>query len=273
MKCIILSAGFGTLSCPITRDTTKSLLPVRGKPVIAHIIEKVQAAEGVDEIFIVSNQRFFSGFKQWLDNFPVTVPVKIINNGTLNCKNSLGAVKSLAFAIDSCNIDDDLLVIGGANLFSFSLDEFIESSLKMKPNPTIGVYNLNGRYKAKKYGVVKLNEKGKVIDFYEKPSGPNGKHLISLCLYYLPKETLSTVNTYLNAIPSYAKASEGRRNTQRPKEVLSIPEGYTIRDKNNSIGNYIKWLVKQRQVQSFNFEGDWFDVSDTDSYAEAVCLF
>ena len=244
MKCVILSAGFGTLACPITKDTTKSLLPVRGKPVIAHIIDKVQAAEGVDEIFVVSNQRFFTGFKQWLDNFPITVPVKIINNGTFNCKNSLGAVKSLAFAIDSCGLDDDLLVIGGANLFSFGLGEFIQSSLKMRPNPTIGVYNLNGKTKPKKFGVVILNGENRVIDFYEKPPQLNGSRLISLCLYSLPKETLHLIKEYLSIYGS-----------------------------NGSIGNYIKWLVKQRQVQSFNFEGDWFDVSDTDSYAEAVCLF
>ncbi len=243
MKSIILASGFGARTYPVTTDIPKSLLPIRGKPAIVHIVNKVQVAQGIDEIFIISNQRFFAEFNEWSDNFMAMVPIKIISDGSVNGKDRLGALKSLSFVIDSCGIDDDLLVVGGDNLFSFDLDEFIDSSLKISPNPTIGVYNLNGKAKPNKFGAVILNKEGRVIDFYEKPPQLNGSRLISLCLYYFPKETLHLIKEYLN-----------------------------IYESNGSIGNYIKWLIKKCQIQSFTFEGDWFDIGDVDSYAEAVCL-
>jgi len=243
MKCLILAGGPGVRTYPVTKETAKALFPVRGRPAISHIVNKVQSTEKVDEVFVISNQRFYPDFEEWLDGFAAEVPIKILNDGSVNCKDSIGALKSLNFAIDSCSLDEDLLVIGGDNLFSFGLDEFIESSLAVKPQPSIGVFNLNGKTKPKKFGVVILGTERKVIDFYEKPPQLNGSCLISLCLYFLPKETLHLIKDYL-----------------------------ALYGNNGSIGNYIKWLIKQRQVRAFNFEGEWFGIGDVDSYADAVCL-
>lgn len=244
MKCIILASNSKSRVYPVTNEMPKALLPIRGRPVISHILSKVQLTECINEAFIVSNQRFFNQFKEWLDNFPATIATKIISDGTLNGKDSLGAVKTLDFVINSYNLADDLLVIGGDNLFSFSLDEFIGHSLRLSPNPLIGIYRQNGRVKPKRFGVVILDSEGRVIDFYEKPPQHDSSYPISLCIYYFPKETLYLIKEYLSAFGN-----------------------------NGSIGNYIKWLVKKSQVYSFNFQGDWFDMDDVDSYAEAVCLF
>ena len=244
MKCIILAAGYGTRLYPLTKKEAKPLLPVRGKPIIEYISDKLQLTPAVNDVSIVTNNYFYEQFAAWLDNYPHTLPMHIINDGSRNSRDCLGAVKDLAVAIDSRHIDDDTLVIGGDNLFDFNLSDFIKCSLNISPDPSIGIYNLNGRYKARKYGVVKLNTDGRVIDFYEKPPHSAGPHLVSLCLYYLPKETLPSLGVYMK----------------------------TGNDK-DSIGSYIKWLAKNSRMYGFIFKGNWLDIGDIDSYIEAVCSF
>lgn len=51
MQCIILAAGEGTRMRPLTLETPKPLLPVCGKPILAHIVESLPSA--VDELVIV----------------------------------------------------------------------------------------------------------------------------------------------------------------------------------------------------------------------------
>ncbi|MCK4810138.1 MAG: nucleotidyltransferase family protein [Candidatus Omnitrophica bacterium] len=244
MKAIILAAGYGTRLYPLTKERAKPLLPIRGKPIIEFIVNKVQLIEEVEEIFIVSNNRFFKQFQQWLDNFNSETPIKLINDGSLNHKDKLGAVKDLAFVCEKENIDDDLLVLGGDNLFSFSLDEFVDFTKKLRPNNVIGVYNLNGKLKANKFGIVKMDNTSKVIEFFEKPNQLNGSQLISTCLYFFPKEKVSLIKEYFQADNDLDK-----------------------------IGSYLEWLSQRDSVYGYTFQGDWFDIGDLDSYTEAVFTF
>ena len=279
MKSIILCAGYGTRLYPLTKEAPKALLPIRGKPILEYICDKVQLLDGISEILIVVNARFFNQFKDWLDNYPVSIPIRIINDGSNNHKDRLGAVRDLAFVCNKENITDDILVIGGDNLFDFELSDFIKHSLNISPNPVIGVYNLDGKSKAKKYGVVQTDINGRVIDFYEKPSKLNGSRLVSLCLYYLPKETLPLINKYIN--DTLDSTSCTLHNTHDPVKLRNGAGARrttqyalrTTRYELDSIGNFIKWLAKNSNVYGYTFNGNWFDIGDIDSYTEAVCSF
>ena len=259
MKSIILCAGYGTRLYPLTKDTPKALLPIRGKPILEYICDKITSLDNVDEVFIVVNGRFFEQFKRWLNNYPASIPIRLVNDGSRNHKDRLGAVGDLALVVKKYNINDDILVLGGDNLFDFSLSEFIKHSLNINPNPLIGIYNLKGS-RIKKYGVVKTDREGRIIDFYEKPSHLNGSSLVSLCLYYLPKEIFSSLDEYINY-------------TQHPTPKNLYPTPSTLHPNLDSIGNYIKWLVKNHKVYGYKFSGNWFDIGDIDSYTEAVCSF
>lgn len=249
MKAIILAAGYATRLYPITKDKPKPLLTIRKKPIIEYIISKLESIEQIDQIFIVTNQKFFNQFQCWLDNFPCLKPIQLLNDGSTNEKDKLGAIRDLALVLAKENINDDILVIGGDNLFSSALNAFIDFADAIRPDNAVGVYNLNGKYESGKYGVVELGEDKKIIGFYEKPSNGNGINhtgstLISMCLYFFSKEKISLLQEYLKEGNDMDKA-----------------------------GSYIQWLSARDTVYGYTFPGAWLDIGDIDSYTEAVFTF
>jgi len=54
MKALILAAGYGTRLYPLTEKQAKPLLPVAGKPMVEHVINKVEEVAEVDEICVWS---------------------------------------------------------------------------------------------------------------------------------------------------------------------------------------------------------------------------
>ncbi len=255
MKSLILSAGYATRLYPITNHKPKSLLTIRGKPIIEYIIAKIELLKEIDQILIVTNHRYIKQFQQWLQNYPAGLPIKLIDDGSINEQDKRGAIGDIAFAIKEEKIKDDLLVIGGDNMFSFSLNRFIEFARNSRPRNFVGTYNLNGKLEPDKpsscaqglgkFGVVKLDMQGRVIDFQEKPTANNGFSLVSMCLYFFPAEKLSLIYEYLNQ-----------------------------NDNHDQAGNYISWLSKHDTVYGYTFnEGNWLDIGDIDAYTEAVFTF
>jgi len=69
MKALILAAGYATRLYPLTLNKPKVLLFVGERLVIEHIIERIGEVKEVNEILIITNQKFFSYFQEWLKNF------------------------------------------------------------------------------------------------------------------------------------------------------------------------------------------------------------
>ena len=243
MKALILAAGYATRLYPLTKDRPKPLLTIRKKPIIEYIINKLESLEQIDQILIVTNQKFFEQFQGWLDSLPCAKPIKLINDGSINCKDRLGAIGDINLAIKEEKIEDDLLVIAGDNFFNFSLHGFIDFAQERRPRNSIGIYNLNGRTQLSKFGVVQLNGDEEIIDFQEKPSQPRAS-LIAMCVYFFPKEKLRLISDYLSQ-----------------------------NNDNDAPGHYISWLVKSDKVYGYTFEGNWCDIGDIDTYTEAVFTF
>ena len=244
MKAIILAAGYTNRLYPLTKDRPKPLLTIRKKPVIEYIIAKLESLEQIDQIFIVTNQKFFGQFQDWLDDFPSLKPIKLINDDSLNGNDSPGAIRGIDIVIKREQISEDLLVVAGDNLFSFGLRNFIEFAREKKPQSSIGIYNLSGKFDSGKFGVVQINSEGEIVDFQEKPSR-SASSLVATCLYFFPGEKLHLITDYL---------------------------GHNLQ--NDAAGDYISWLVKSDKVYGYAFnEGNWLDVGDTDAYTEAVFTF
>ncbi|MDQ2982150.1 MAG: NDP-sugar synthase, partial [Actinomycetota bacterium] len=58
MKAVVLAAGYATRLYPLTLDRPKALLPVGGKPMLEHLLERLDDVAGLDEIHVVTNSKF-----------------------------------------------------------------------------------------------------------------------------------------------------------------------------------------------------------------------
>ena len=59
MKAVILAAGYATRLYPLTLNTPKCLLPVGGKTILDWLCDKCDRLDGLEEIIIVTNAKFF----------------------------------------------------------------------------------------------------------------------------------------------------------------------------------------------------------------------
>lgn len=240
MKILILAAGYGTRLYPLITDTPKPLLAVGDKPLVNHLIDKVRAVDGVEEVIVVTNNKFCGHFERWAEeNKSFPAPIRIVNDGTTAPEDRLGSVGDIHFAIKTCPIQDDLLILGGDNLFDFSIEECLSFASKKRPAVTIGLYDIRDTKAARSFGVVQTAVDGRVVSFEEKPQQPRSS-LIAMCLYYMPKESLSFLEEYVRESQKVDKA-----------------------------GDYIHWLVERKTVYGFKFEGRWYDIGSIESYHEA----
>lgn len=233
MKALVLAAGYATRLYPITKEFPKPLLEVNGKPIVSHIIEKFSLIKEIDEVFIITNNKFYPFFKKWSRTFSSPKKITLINDLTKSNADRLGAIGDINFALKSNGINDDLLIVGGDNLFSGKLDGFVKFAKLKKPNITIGVYRLKNIKDASRYGVVKIDKDRKVTEFYEKPAKPDSP-LVAMCLYYIPSGHLRLIKKYVSM-------------TKKKKDAT---------------GKYIDWIKDRINTYSYVFKGKWYDIGD-----------
>ena len=132
------------------------MLEVKGKTIAEHIIRNLEGIPEITEVLIITNNKFSLEFEQWAEEFKSTKPVKIINDATLSEDDRLGAVGDIKFAVEEENIDSDVLVIAGDNLFEYSLKKMCDYA-KEKNADVIACFEApSAEYVSGKFGGIEL---------------------------------------------------------------------------------------------------------------------
>ena len=142
MKIIILAAGYATRLYPLTLTRPKPLLPVAGKPMIDHVLDNLAPIGGIDRIYIVTNAKFADHFQRWADDYrahKAPLDFTIVNDRSTDDTNKLGAIGDLQLVLSREQVDDDIIVVAGDNLFSEKLTEF-GRFCREKNAPVVAVY-------------------------------------------------------------------------------------------------------------------------------------
>lgn len=238
MRVLILAAGYGTRLYPLTLNLPKSLVPIRNKPLMNFLIEKINSLKEkfeIEEVLVVSNNKFYKYFLDWKRKYQVEA--EILNDGSNSPHDRLGAVKDIKFAIGKKN--GDWLILGGDNLFEDDLKKFVVFSYKNKPYSCIGLHDVVKKRLATRYGVVKIDSGRKIIGFAEKPKNPFST-LAATCIYFFPEESLSFLDKFLS-----------------------------VETNTDAAGKYICWLAKQTRVYGYTMSGHWLDIGQKDSLIKA----
>ena len=171
MKCIVLAAGYATRLYPLTENFPKPLLCVKERPILDWLLYDIDSAGEVDEYIVISNHRYIENFRQWQKTLSLNAPVTILDDGTTDNDNRLGAVRDIAFAVNELSLDDDLMVIAGDNVLDFSLSSLI-GYFKIKDSSVVMRYYEDDSERLKKSGTAICREDDKILAMIEKSPKP-----------------------------------------------------------------------------------------------------
>lgn len=180
MKGIILAGGSGTRLYPLTKVTSKQLLPVYDKPMIFYPLSTLMLA-GIRDILIISTPADTPRFEELLGNgndmgIHLSYAVQPSPDGLAQ-----------AFLIGESFIGNDTcaMILGDNIFYGGWFRKNLQETVK---NAEEGRATIFGYYvqDPKRFGIVEFDEKKNVISVEEKPENPKSNYAIT-GLYFYPK--------------------------------------------------------------------------------------
>jgi glucose-1-phosphate thymidylyltransferase len=240
MKALVLAAGYATRLRPLTDETAKPLLELAGRPMIDYLCDRIDEAQAVSELHVVSNARFAADFERWAKGRRGRLRPLVHDDGSRNNEERLGAIADMRFVIEQADLEgEDMLVVAGDNLFDFSLAAMVEFWRSKGSASCVAVQRCPDRERVSSYGVVELSPEGQILEFVEKPEHP-ASDLIATAAYVYGHSHVALIDRYL---------AEGNSPDQP--------------------GNFLAWLYSRQPVFGFVFEETWLDIGSHDQLREA----
>ena len=157
MKIIVPMAGMGKRMRPHTHTTAKPLLPIAGKPIVQRLVEDLAAVAGekVEEVAFTTNPAFGPKVEKELLDIAQAVGAK----GSINYQTeALGTAHAILCAKNA---------LDGRVIVAFA-DTLFRANMKLDTDCD-GVIWVNKVEDPRAFGVVKLDDKGIITEFVEKP--------------------------------------------------------------------------------------------------------
>ena len=268
MKTIVIAAGYATRLYPLTENFPKPLLRIGESTILDRLLDDIDTIPEVSEHIVVTNHKFAGIFDEWArkrnkfspfaalgrnDKVIATSvisskgeagaekslkPVRIIDDGTESNETRLGAVRDLILALETCGVDEDVLVAAGDNVLEFSLRGFVEE-FRRKGTSMIMYYYESELRKLQRTGVIEIDGDRKVLQMQEKPEVPVSNWAVP-AFYIYRREDLDLVRH-------------------------SIENGCGA----DAPGNLARYLVGRTPIHAWPMPGRRFDIGSLDTYAEA----
>lgn len=245
MKALILAAGYATRLYPLTLTQPKPLLPVAGRPMVNYVLDNLAPIGGIDRVYVVTNAKFAGHFERWAADYhhgQHDFEFTVVNDGSTDDSNKLGAIGDLHLVLKQAAVDDDLIVVAGDNLFSQPLIGFGETC-RARNAPVLGIYDVGSLELARKYSNVTLDASGRILSFVEKPPQP-ASTLSGIALYFYPRHTIPLIHQYI---------AEGN-NPDQP-------------------GRLVQWMCQRTPFYTWQVPGLWYDIGSRETLEEANRIF
>jgi len=179
MKAIIPVAGTGTRLRPFTSTVPKPLLPVAGKPILAHILDSLLDG-GVDEFIIVVGY-MGNRIREFVES-KYSIPIKFVEQEKL-----LGLGYAVHLGLKEVG-DEPVLIALGDTIIELGIDRIINGGRNV-----IGVRKVDN---PRRFGVVEM--KGdRIIGLQEKPEHPKSNLAITGPYFFTDSEALKLALEYI----------------------------------------------------------------------------
>ena len=171
MKGIILAGGSGTRLYPLTRVTSKQLLPVYDKPMIYYPLSVLMLG-GIREVLIISTPQDLPNFKALLgDGAWLGLSLTYAEQ-----PRPEGLAQAFIIGADFIGPDPVCLILGDNLFHGHNLSGIIHDALAVPAGGVVFGYRVND---PERYGVVEFDARGQVVGIEEKPKQPKSKYAVS----------------------------------------------------------------------------------------------
>lgn len=235
MKCILLAAGYGTRITKMIGDIPKCFVEYKGEKVVTKMLRCIEKIDKVDEIYLVTNNRYYNQFVTWAKSIKHKKRLTIINDHTNAPEERLGAVGDFGYVIEKKNIQDDVLLCVTDLVYKDSelFKNFVEFFDQKKTDATMGIYREDKSLLTSK-GVIKLDKRGFITEMEEKPA--------------VPKSNIEAEAYYIYTQKNVAKVSDYLKQFKGDRKMTDPP------------GSYTAYLVSQgEKIACFMIEDEFYD--------------
>lgn len=171
IKGIILAGGAGTRLYPLTKITSKQLLPIYNKPMIFYPLS-VLINTGIKDVMIITTKEDQDNFKKLLgygDEWGINIDYIIQ-------KKPEGIAQSLIICEEWINNSSVALILGDNLFFGPDFNELIIDAINKNQGATIFCIESNT---PERFGVIDFDEKSNILSIEEKPEKPKSNWIVT----------------------------------------------------------------------------------------------
>lgn len=262
---IILGGGAGTRLYPLTKLRAKPAVPLAGKyrlidiPVSNCINSEIQKIYVLTQFNSASLNRHigrtynFAGFS---DGFVEVLAAQQTKENPDWFQGTADAVRQYSWLLEEWDVDD-VIILSGDHLYRMDYRDFIQRHRETGADITLSVVPVDEKV-APSFGLMKINDSGRVVDFSEKPKGEALKAM-----------QVDTTTLGLDAEQAKIKPYIASMGIYVFKKQVLLDLLRQNKDKTDFGGEIIPDAAKDHNVQAYLFDDYWADIGTIEAFYEA----
>jgi glucose-1-phosphate adenylyltransferase len=262
---IILGGGAGTRLYPLTKLRAKPAVPLAGKYRLIDIPVSNCINSDIVKIYVLTqfnsaslNRHLngtykFSGFRE---GFVEVLAAQQTSENPRWFQGTADAVRQYLPLLQEWDVDE-YLILSGDHLYRMNYGDFVQRHRETKADITLSVIPVEAK-KASAFGVMKIDNRGRIVDFYEKPTGDalQKMQVDTTILGLTPEE--AKLNPYIASMGIYVFNKEAL--------IKLLQDNPDRIDFGKEI---IPASAQDYNLQAYLFNGYWEDIGTIEAFYDA----